>query len=536
MAGKIADHVPGLTAPNPTTLGRRELLAYGGVLGAGLGAALGAGLLLPRNAQATEAPVKGGHLRLGLAGGSGTDSLDPRTFYDTAPICIGYQIMNGLIEIDERNEPQPELLESWDMRDGARQWIFNVRKGVTFHDGRKLTADDIIYSINLHRGKDSVSALVAPLQVISEIRKLTDHQISITLQQPDVDFLFLLADFHLMVVPDQFTDWIKPIGTGAFKLESFQPGIRAMARRNGDYWKAGRGHVESVESTMIDDGMTRLNTLLNGQVDVINRVDKKLVSMLDGNGAVAMLRSEGGWHSYMAMMVDQAPFTSKDLRLALKYGIDRQQILTALFGGLGHLGNDHPVPPSDKFFNSELPQRPYDPDKAAFHAKKAGLSGPVTLSASDAPFNGAVDMAVLYQSALKRAGIDLKVKKEATDGFWENVWMKAPFTTSYWGGTPTASLILSMAYKSDAAWNDSHWRDPAFDKLLAEAKAALDESKRKEYLWEIQRRLHEDGGAVIPIFSSWIDAHDTKVKGLVPHRWLDLGNLRVAEKAWLASA
>ena len=532
----MTDHnLPGLAGDH--TLSRRQMLSRGAAGLATLSTATltGSGLILPRGARAAETPRKGGHLRLGLAGGSGTDSLDPRTFYDSAPICIGYQIMNGLIEIDENNEPQPELLESWEMRAGAREWVFNIRKGVTFHNGKTLDADDIIYSINLHRGKDSISAIAAPLQVVADIRKVNDRQIAITLQQPDVDFLYLLGDFHLMVVPANFTDWVKPVGTGAFKLDSFLPGQRSLATRNGDYWKPGRGLVDSVESNMIDDGMTRLNTLLNGQVDVINRVDKKLVSMLEGNSAVAMLRSDGGWHAYMAMMVDKAPFDNKDLRLALKYGIDRQQILDTLFSGLGHLGNDHPVPPSDKFYNSELKQRPYDPDKAAFHAKKAGLNSAIPLSASDAPFNGAVDMAVLYQSALKRAGIDLAVKKEPTDGFWENVWMKAPFATSYWGGTPTASLILSMAYKSGAAWNDSHWQRPDFDKLLAEAKAAVDENKRKEYLWEIQRQLHEEGGAVIPIFSSWIDGHSSKVKGLVPHRWLDLGNLRVAEKAWLDS-
>jgi peptide/nickel transport system substrate-binding protein len=93
-----------------------------------------------------------------------------------------------------------------------------------------------------------------------------------------------------------------------------------------------------------------------------------------------------------------------------------------------------------------------------------------------------------------------------------------------------------MAYKSDAAWNDTHWKRDDFDKLLASAKAELDESKRKTYLWEIQQQLNEQGGAIVPIFSAWIDAHDVKVKGIVPHHWLDLGNLRVAEKAWLASS
>ena len=93
--------------------------------------------------------------------------------------------------------------------------------------------------------------------------------------------------------------------------------------------------------------------------------------------------------------------------------------------------------------------------------------------------------------------------------------------------------MLGVAYKSDAPWNDTHWKQPGFDKLLADARAELDEGKRKGYIWEMQKQLHEEGGALIPAFRDWLDAHSNKVGGHTPHNGFDLDNGRIAEKAWL---
>src|SRR5208283_5125373 len=189
--------------------------------------------------------------------------------------------------------------------------------------------------------------------------------------------------------------------------------------------------------TVINDGSARLNALISGQVDAINRVDHKAVGLLSKSPKIEVVRAPGGWHTVLAMEIDKDPYTNPDIRLALKYAIDREQILKALFSGYGTLGNDHPIPRTDPYFNSELPQRPHDPEKAAFHFKKAGVSDPkIVLQASDAAFNGAVDMATLLQADAAKAGIKLEVKKEPADGFWDNVWLKGPFVESYWGGRP----------------------------------------------------------------------------------------------------
>lgn len=513
-------------------IGRREFLRGAAALGI---TSTMATATLSKAGYADE-PKKGGTLRLGISGGSTTDSLDPITYNNSTAVNVGYQIFNGLIEIDEKQNAVPELLESWEVKPGAKEWIFNIRQGVTFHNGKTLTAEDILYSINRNRGKDSKSPIAGSLADVADLTKVDDHQIRFTLNNGNADFLYVLADFHLMVVPDGFTDWSKPIGTGAFKLSEWQPGVRASSKRNENYWKSGRGFVDNVELTVIAEPAARMNALISGQVDVIDRVDKKAVDLLKTASTVSLLQSPAGWHGIMAMMLDKAPYNNKELRLALRYGLDREQVLQTLFNGFGSVANDHPVPQFDPFFNSDLPQWAYDADKAAFHFKKAGLSGAkIELSASDAAFVGAVDMALLLQASARKAGIDVQVKKEPADGYWDNVWLKAPFSISYWNGRPAATELLGIPYKSDAAWNETHWRNEAFDKLLANAKAETDTAKRKTYIWEMQRMLHDDGGALIPVFSDFLDGYSVKVKGQSPHTMFDLCNSRVCEKVWLES-
>ncbi len=253
------------------------------------------------------------------------------------------------------------------------------------------------------------------------------------------------------------------------------------------------------------------------------------------NPKVQMVRAPGGWHAIMPMMIDRDPYSNADLRTALKYAIDREAVLKTMFSGFGTVGNDSPIPRGDPYFNTSLPQTAYDPDKAAFHFKKAGSPGGILLQASDAAFGGAVDMAQLFQNNAKKAGITIEVKKEPADGFWDNVWLKAPFMTSYWGGRPAATQMFGVAYKSDAPWNDTHWKVPEFDKLLSDARAELDEGKRKQYLWTMQAMLHENGGALIPVFRDWLDAHSTRIGGHTPHSGFDLDNGRICEKVWVAA-
>lgn len=505
--------------------------ALAGIAAAGF-ASTATGLLLPKTSFAAQ-PKTGGTLHLGLAGGSTTDSLDPTTYADSVPIVVGYTIMNGLIEIDDNNRPVPELLESWSAEDNARKWVFKVRQGITFHNGKTMDADDIVYSINMHRGA-SKSGLVGQMKSITDVVASDKNEVTITLSESDADLPYILGDFHLLVVPKDFKDWAHPVGTGAYQIDTWEPGVRVVAKKAGSYWKEGRGMLDAVDITVINDSAQRMNALLTGQVDAIHRVDKKTVEMLKSAPGIDLVEGRNGWHAIMAAQIDQPPYDNKELRLAMKYALDREQILKTLFNGFGSVGNDHPIPPGDPYYNSELPQYTYDPDKAKFHFGKAGLSAPrIVLSASDAAFSGAVDMAVLFQGSAAKAGLTVAVKKEPADGFYDNVWLKAPFVTSYWNGRPSATQALTAPYRKGAPWNETHWANDRYEKLLSDAQAETDEAKRKKYIWDMQAMLHDEGGCLIPVFSGTLDAYNQNVKGHSATGWLELNNCRISEKAWM---
>jgi peptide/nickel transport system substrate-binding protein len=508
-------------------LDRRELLAGGAALGLGLSA---------RGAMAADAPKKGGTLRLGMEGGSASDSLDPRTYADSIPISYGWQLWNGLVEIDEKGDPSPELAESWEAKPGAVEWIFNIRKGIQFGSGKTLDADDVIYSLNLHRGetKSGAKDLMAG---VKDIKKLTANQIQITLNSGDAGLPSIFADYHILIVPNGFTDWSKPDGTGAFALEHFEPGVRVLTKRkSGEYWKKGRGFFDSVELRYIPDAAARVQALISGQIDAGNRLDPKTVSLVMKAPTVNVVRTKGTGNRFAwVALCDTAPYNNPDIRLALKYGIDRQKIIDNVHHGFATMGNDTTVAPAQKYYAKDLPQRPYDPDKAAFHFKKAGLSGAeLNLEVSEGAFSGATDSAVLYQEAMKKAGINLNVKRVSGDGYWSNVWLKDPFCAVYWGGRPSADNQLAQTFLSNANWNDTHWRSPDFDKVLMQARAELDEAKRGQLYAECQKMIWETGGMVCFAIGDYLDGYSKKVKGTAPHPHYDMCDQRIAEKGWFA--
>jgi peptide/nickel transport system substrate-binding protein len=510
--------------PARSAVGRRGFIA---------GASLLAGAALTRPALA--APQTGGTLRLGMAGGSSSNSLNPTTYTDWMPSTVGYQMMNGLIEIDEHNQPTPELLTSWEAKPGGTEWVLNVRKGISFHNGKTLDADDIIYSINLHRGK-SASPIKSTLDPITELKKVDANQILLTLSSANADLPYLLSDYHLMVVPDGFTDWAKPIGTGGYVLESFEPGVRAVTHRQPNYWKTGNAWVDTIQTLAIADAQARTSGLLSGQLDAINQLDPRTVDLLKRNKSIGVVRSSADQHATMVMNVGDAPFGDRNVRLALKYGIDRQKILDTVLKGYGVLGNDHPIASNNPYYDPDIPQHRYDPDKARFYLKQAGQDKlAVTLQVSDVAFSGATDASVLFQDAAKACGIAIDVKREPADGYWDNVWMKAPFCVSYWGGRPTCDQMFTVAYQSTAKWNDSFWKDAQFDKLLLAARGELDQAKRKQMYGDMQRILSEDGGVIIPMFIDYLDACTSKVQGFKPNPTFGFMGLRIGEKVWLSA-
>ena len=275
--------------------------------------------------------------------------------------------------------------------------------------------------------------------------------------------------------------------------------------------------------------------LSSGQVHFINRVDPKTVGLLKRAPNVEIQTTSGRGHYVFIMHCNTAPFDNNDLRLALKYAMDRETMVEKILGGYGKVGNDFPINETYALFPESIEQRTYDPDKAAFHFKKSGHDGSVLLRTSDVAFPGAVDAAVLYQETAKKAGIDIEIKREPGDGYWSNVWNVQPFSTSYWGGRPTQDQMYSTAYLSSADWNDTRFFNTEFDKILLEARAELDQAKRKEMYHDMALMVRDTGGLILPMFNDFVNATTTNVSGFVDDIGNDMSNGFVASRLWINS-
>jgi peptide/nickel transport system substrate-binding protein len=510
-------------------MSRREFLGRATVLG--ISTAL-ASSVLSRIGVAAETPKRGGHLIIGLDGASSGNTLDPALLTATYMQGVGMQLYDTLTDVDEQLKVQPALAESWTTKAGAREWVLKLRKGVTFHNGKELTAADVVYSINHHRGKDSKSPAKALIASVTDLKATAKDEITLTLDSGNADMPALLADQRLGIVPEG-SNFADGVGTGTFILEYFQPGVRTRVKRNPNYWRSDRGFVDSVETVAINDPTARMSALQSGSIHLMNRADPKIVTQLERNPQIQIFNVAGASHYTFPMRCDTAPFDNLDMRLALKYAVDRETMVRTVLRGYGKLGNDQPIPGFDPFFAADIPQRPYDPDKAKFHFKKSGYGGPIVLSVADIAFTGAIEAAQLYQAGAAKAGITLQVDRVPSDGYWDNVWMKKPFTGSYWSGQPTADLMFTYAYKSDAAWNETFWKRPKFDQLLMTARAELDTAKRKQMYREMQLMVYEDGGEIIPMFNNFLDAALKKVRGFVPHPLGQMSRDRAPERIWL---
>ena len=513
-------------------IGRREFMGRAVALGATVAAATSVA-----SKALKAAPKKGGRLRIAIGAGSTTDTLDPGTFLQNFTQFTGFGLRNNLTEVSSAGKVVPELAEAWEATEDAVTWAFKLQRGVEFHNGKTMDADDVVASINHHLGKDSKSAAKAILSAIDEVKADDKNTVIFKLKAGNADFPFILTDYHVAMMPakDGQLDPNSGVGTGGYALASFEPGVRATFKRNPNYWKQGRAHFDEAEVLSVTDVTARTNALTTGEVDAMDRADLKTVHLLGRDRKLRIEETSGTQHYTFAMRTDMPPFDNNDVRLALKYGLDREALLKTILLGHGVLGNDHPIGRSNPFHATDLPQRTYDLDKAKFHLKKAGMSSlKLDLSAADAAFAGAVDAAVLYKEHAAKAGIEINVIREPNDGYWNNVWMKKPWCAVYWGGRPTEDLMFSTAYASDSPWNDSFWSHARFNELLVAARAELDQAKRRAQYGEMQQIVSDEGGVVIPMFANYVFAMSKKVEHDEMGANMDLDSMRGMERWWFA--
>ena len=513
---------------------------------------MAAGASLPMAKQALSAsavgePQHGGRLRVGFAVGSSNDTLDPHRGTTAMDQSTCANMYNRLVMVGPDLGPVPELAVGWKPNDTADHWVFELRQGVTFHDGRTFNSADAVYSILRMIAPETASPVSSILSDIdpSTVKADGDRHIEIGLVRSNADLPSLLGDWHAVMVPDGHTDFsaAHAVGTGPFMIHEFSPGRRTLFRRNGSYWRDGMPYVDELENIPIPDQAARANALIAGEIDLLEGVDPSTIDIFDADPSIQLLSKPSGAHRTMPMHTDTAPYNDNRVRLALKLIVDRQQMIDVAHKGHATLGNDHPISILDQYYCADLPQRERDPDKAKFLLREAGAEN-LTFDLSTAPvitgvgdlstapvITGVLESALLLREQAAEAGININVVREPVDSYWEAVWMKKPWCVSEWNMRPVPDMMFSMVYTSDAQWNETHFRNERFDKLLIEARVSTDHAKRKELYCEIQSILRDEGGAIIPYFLNLLDASRENVRGVNDNPMGPLGQWRM-ETIW----
>ncbi len=511
---------------------RRRFLKASGALGI---AGAAPNLLIGSSALAAT-PVTGGHLRIAMPHGSSTDSQDPIRLISGHTIMMFYSIHSTLTEVAPNGQLVPLLAESYEAGMDPTEWIFKLRSGVTFQNGKSVTADDVIASINRHRGEDSESSMKAFIQDVDSITKDGDLVVKFKLKNASVDFPVVLSDAVLSILPskDGKVETFG-VGCGAYALTEFEPGQYSKYERNPNYYMSDRGFVDSAELLTIADSTARQNALVTGQVDFIGDVDPATAELLGRNGNIQILNVPSTQHYTFPMRTDLAPFDNNDVRMALKLSIDREAVLDTILSGYGSLGNDHPISPANRYYHSELEQRVYDPEKAKWHLKQAGMSDlKVKLSASDSLYKGCVDTVVLFSEHAKASGVELIPNQVPDDGYWSDVWLKHPWCSSYWSGRPTEDWMFTQGYSATSNWNESYWKNDRFNELLVAARSELNDDTRRQMYWDMQEICRNDCGSVIHAFANHVSGHTDNlgVPDQVAGNW-DYDGYKMIERWWI---
>lgn len=516
-----------------TELTRRDVVRAGATAAALIGASRFVGVDAARAAIARDlsyAAKRGGTLRVGIAGGASTDDFDAahingpsatvrlQAFYETIPF------LNGNFKLDDGF-----LADEFQPNKAATQWTVRLKQGVEFHNGKTATADDLLYSIKRTLDPKSGAVVAGQLGAIDmkQTKKLDKRTVRFMLKTPQSFFDFMLSD-AVYLIPVGY-DPKKPISTGPWRLQSFQPGRQTVLTRFENY-HGTRAYADQCIITELPDDTARVNALLSGQVDVVNQVPYSQVAPLKGQSGIRVAISPtGGWNP-ITMRVDVAPFNDVRVRQAIRLVMNRKQaIATALYGqGLPAGDTYGRFDPSYKNF-----VRDQDIEKAKSLLKAAGQSNLKVELVTSPIAAGIVEACQVLAQNAKAAGITINVRK-VDPGTYFSRYGKWPFAIDFWVGLPYL-LVASIADGPGAvAVNTTHFNDPAFNKLYALASKTLDMNKRTAIIHQMQKIQYDRGGYLIWSFQNNVDAYSKKVGGVQPIDKTAFGlNRAQLHKLWL---
>ncbi len=510
------------TTPRPAAeFGRRQFLrgiaAAGALAGGGslLAACGGSGSGPAQHlAQASRSLKRGGDLKLGLTGGSSSDTLDPHkslTYIDTSRLQSLYQ---PLVQLNAQAHVEYVLAESITPHRGSlSEWVIHLRRGVTFHDGKAFTAADVLFTFqrvysNGFTGKFGLG----PID-LAHTRALDQHTVLVRLTKPFSSFAEQLAAFwyNLYIAPEGFTP-AKPVGTGAFVYQSFTPGQRSVFTRNPHYWKSGLPYADTLTIIDFSDNTTLQAALSTGVIQGAGALDGPQIASLATTSGIKTVVSHSGEIVPFTMRVDQPPFNDVNVRQAMRLLVNRPQLIDSALDGYGVVANDLFSPYDPDFDHALVRPAQGDIQQAKFLLKKAGQEGLTVTLTTSAVATGTVAMATVLAAQAKAAGVTVRLSNVPAGVFFGPNYLKWTFGQDYYNYYPyLAQVAESMLTASP--FNETHTSNPHYTSLYNQANATASPTLRQEIIREMQNYDFNEGGYIVPAYIDVLDAYSEKITG-----------------------
>jgi peptide/nickel transport system substrate-binding protein len=433
-------------------------------------------------------------------------------------------VYENLVWIDHALEPQPELAERWEQR-SPTEYVFHLRRGVRFHDGKEMDADDVKYTYERVRDP-KVSPGANDLAYVKQIDAVDKHTVRFTLSGPAATFLVNLGGKYNGVIPkdaggDGKALLTRAIGTGPFTVAEFDPSRRLVLKKNPAYWGVRKPALDGIVYQAIPDESSIVAGLRTGQVTFAEFSSALSFQVARGVASLVAVQAPSTRWEVLDLAGDQEPTSKLEVRQAIALALDRPAILQIAGSGLGQrLGV---LPPGLTFWAvpwQELPNQQRDVAKARALLQKAGHAGRVPMKIRNIVGFPALAAALpVIVDNLKEAGIDVAV--ETVDGgVWIKDWIvpQSPPTMNEWGGFVDPDQAFHRHFHSAPGGKDfRRWKNPKADELLDAGRATLDRARRKQIYAQVQRMMAEDP-ITIPLYSpDLLYAMQKTVKGFQPH-------------------
>ncbi len=458
------------------------------------------------------------------------DSLDPWQSAASDTEAIFHNVFEGLCLYDSAGNIIPGLAESWEISEDGKTYTFHLRKDVTFHNGKKFTSADVLYSYNQLTGLSGGEPLTKKFSMIESIEAPDEATFVAHLSAPSAAFLSLTV---MAVLPEGYEEQaVTPVGTGPFRFVEYTPSQRIVLEKNEDYYDKGEGdapgrmaQVDRVEVYIMDDSAAVVSALRSGQLDIAAILDAEDAKVLEGEFDI--YNSPQNMVQSLFLNHEVAPFDDARVRKAVSYAVNRQEIVDGVFGGYATALPSNFSPVMAAYYNSDLEGTyEYNVEQAKALLKEAGLENGFFMTITvPANYQKHIDTA----QQLSAVGIDAKIELIEWASWLEDVYKNANYQSTIVGlsGKLDPDSVLGR-YESTYASNFFHFANEEYDELITAARVELDQEKRAEEYKRCQEILTEEAAAVYLTDPNLIVACRKDLKGFTfyPVTFYDFSTLR----------